>query len=163
MRLECVSGVNKYSLWPTLWKFWERTLAEHGCLQIHKYMIEHPGDWTIWYLHVSDSSMVRFDATQPVIMQLRNGTEVRSCDILATESKMMCEAYSVTTGSLTFKDGTRYSRSGNGAFVVWIAFDEGTLGLVHDDRDLDRADFEPPVKVIIERGVAECGDSDGAF
>lgn len=154
-RLACVGGINTYSLWPTLWSFWERKLAERGCLQIHQYMIEHPADWTMWYLHVPDSVTIALEPTQVVVMRFGNGVEARSHDVLATESPRMCEVYSVTTGRLTFGADSPYTRSGNGAFVIWIAFGEGSLCLDHDDRYLEEVEFVPPTQVVIERRVAE--------
>jgi hypothetical protein len=150
-RLACIGGVNKYSLWPTLWKWWERQLAERGCLQIHQYMIEHPADWTMWYLHVPDTAVVSFEPGDVVLLCFEDSLEARSHDMLATESRLMCEAYSVTTGRLTFGEHADYSRSDNGAFVIWIAFEEGALDMDHDDVDLDQAEFVPPTQVVIER------------
>jgi len=88
---------------------------------------------------------------------------VRSLDMLTTESPRMCEVYSVTTGRLTFGGDSPYSRSSNGAFVIWIAFAEGALGLGHEGRYLEEAEFEVPTKVVSEGRVAKCGDLDGAF
>jgi len=150
-RLCCVGGVNQYSLWPTLFKWWERRLQEKGCLQIHQYMIAHPADWTMWHLYVPDSTEVSFDALSQVVLRFANGREPHSHEILATESPRMCEVFSTDTQILRFCDGAWYSRSSCEAFVIWIAFDEGSLDLDHDDRDLDKAEFVPPAEVIIER------------
>lgn len=154
-RLACVGGVNEHSLWPTLWNLIERKLAERGCLQIHQYMIEHPADWTMWYLYVPDTSSVTFSPGDAVVLCWGDSLYARSHDILATDSPMMCEVYSLTTGRLTFDRAAQYSHSGNGAFVIWIAFEQGALRLDHDNSDIERADFNVPTVAVVERRVAE--------
>lgn len=148
-------GVSKYSLWPSKWTLAEKRYFEFfDGMKVNLYMNHTGDDWVMAHLFIAAGCTLRWDYSTQIGLTFGDTDPVHvSTEIVATDSPIQQVIYSNREGWLVFGPSSPYYQAGNGAYVIFLRYRKGSLGLDHE-WSIERAKMAVPTRcqIWIERG-----------